>query len=143
MKKILLVFVLAISVFACTQSSKSEQTATAPVKVEKIAPTLSFKEIKKQPDDGLPHFDVFLQQGDKIIPIAQINECASIPTKNYQQYDIPQKALAACGGWYAGAGDYFYLTESDTHWIVMHGWQDEQQTDKGYHYSQKISVAKK
>lgn len=142
MKKNLLIFGLISIMFSCTQTNKSEQKTDGNTKVEKLAPKLAFKEVKKQPDDGFPHFDVFLQQGEKKVPVAQINDCAGISKANYPQYEIPVKALSACGGWYGGVGDYFYLTESATHWIVMHGWQDEQQTDKSFHYSQKISLAK-
>ncbi|MFN8354512.1 MAG: hypothetical protein U0Y10_08705 [Spirosomataceae bacterium] len=144
MKTAYCTLLLLATLVACNQPSKPKTDAPITQQNDvKIVPIFTFKEVKKQPDDGLPHVEVSLQLGEKTIRVADVNACETIQQENYAQYEIPSEALAACGGWYAGAGDYFYITENATHWLVMQGWQDEQQADKGYHYSQKISVAKK
>jgi hypothetical protein len=48
--------------------------------------------------------------------------------------------VAACGGWYAGAGDYYYALEMKGKIVVMKGWNAEEQTDEGYHYEQHMVV---
>lgn len=134
---------LLLVVVACNQSPKQQQEqAVAPPSASQVVPTFVIKEVKKQSDDEIPQVEVSLQLGEKTMSVAKVNACALLPKEEYAQYEIPSGALAACGGWYAGAGDYFYITENATHWLVMQGWQDEQQTDKGYHYSQKLSVVK-
>lgn len=81
-----------------------------------------------------PHSQVFLQLNNDRIKIADISACDIINGDSFAQYQIPAEALAACGGWWAGAGDYFYAIREGNHIKVMKGWQDESQTDQGYHY---------
>lgn len=57
-----------------------------------------------------------------------------IPYDDYEQYDIPKKAKTACGGWYAGTGDYFYSIEENGVIKIFYGWADEEQDEKGFHW---------
>lgn len=81
-----------------------------------------------------PHSQVFIQINNSRVKIADISACDIINGDAFAQYEIPSNALAACGGWWAGAGDYFYAIQEGNHIKVMKGWQDESQTDKGFHY---------
>lgn len=81
-----------------------------------------------------PHSQVFLQINEQRIKIADISACDIIGGDSFTQYEMPANALAACGGWWAGAGDYLYAVREGTHIKVMKGWQDEAQEDKGFHY---------
>jgi hypothetical protein len=58
----------------------------------------------------------------------------SFNVEQYEEMEIPSNALAACGGWWAGAGDYFYMINKGNVLEVFHGWQDEMQEDAGYHW---------
>jgi hypothetical protein len=58
-----------------------------------------------------------------------------IKNEQFEEMEIPSNAIAACGGWWAGAGDYFYLIKNDQSFDVYHGWQDEMQEDAGYHWT--------
>ena len=65
MKNNLLIFGLASIMFACTQTDKSEQKTDSNTKVEKLAPKLAFKEVKKQPDDGFSLISMYFYNREK------------------------------------------------------------------------------
>jgi len=88
---------------------------------------------------GTPHFDVFLLAEGKETKINSINGCAEITRADYPRYEIPQEAISACGGWWAGAGDYYYVIMEAGKPAVYEGWQEEGQPDNGYHWK-KITV---
>jgi hypothetical protein len=85
---------------------------------------------------NIPHFDVLLSADGTETKIKSINACADIAKSAYKTYEIPDTAIAACGGWYAGAGDYYYVVMQDGKAVVFEGWQDESQQEKGYHWKQ-------
>ncbi len=85
---------------------------------------------------NIPHFDVLLSAAGKETKIKTINGCGDIARTEYKTYQIPDTAIAACGGWYAGAGDYYYVVMQDGKAVVFEGWQDESQKEKGYHWKQ-------
>jgi len=83
-----------------------------------------------------PQADVLLVADGKETLIKSVNGCSEITKESYQQYGIPKDALAACGGWWAGAGDYFYVVLRNGKPVVFAGWQDEGQEDDGYHWEE-------
>jgi len=89
----------------------------------------------------IPHSQVFLVVNDQSTKIADITACEEITKEGYSNFDIPSNAIAACGGWYAGAGDYFYALEVKGSIVVMKGWQSEEQKEKGFHYEQAAKVS--
>lgn len=95
---------------------------------------------KDMGEDSLsnPRFDVLLSVDGKETKIKSIYACADIPKTEYKRYEIPDTAIAACGGWWAGAGDYYYVAMQDGKPVVFEGWQDESQTEKGYHWKQIV-----
>lgn len=54
----------------------------------------------------------------------------------YKDMTIPDNAVAACGGWFAGGGDYYYITSDNDGVEVFHGWLDEGTADNDttYHW---------
>jgi hypothetical protein len=60
---------------------------------------------------------------------------ARIERERYSEMGIPSDALDACGGWYAGGGDYFYVVKRKGRAVVYQGYQEETQTDTGYHWT--------
>ncbi len=105
------------------------------------AKTVSASEVKLICDDlgfdpatEVPYSIVSMVVDGKKTPIDTINSCSPIEKVGYTEKQIPATAIAACGGWYAGAGDYFYVVEQDGKPTVFHGWQSEEQEDEGFHW---------
>lgn len=88
----------------------------------------------KEDDYGSRLYAVLLTVDGKTTAIDTVYACETIPASSFSQYDIPKEAKSACGGWWAGAGDYFYATIEKNKVVVYQGWQDEQQEDEGYHW---------
>jgi hypothetical protein len=62
--------------------------------------------------------------------------CNPINRSSYDQFDIPQNAIDACGGWHEEAGEYFYLMEEGLDLVVYHAWLKEEQTTNAYPYKE-------
>lgn len=87
----------------------------------------------------IPHSNILLSVDGVETKIKTINSCAEISKDMYKQMDIPDDAIMARGGWYAGAGDYYYVVTRNGKVSVFEGWQDETQKENGYHWKE-ISV---
>lgn len=83
-----------------------------------------------------PQNDVILSVDGKDTVIARILSCEEITKEQYKDMQIPAEATTACGGWWAGGGDYFYAYIKDGKVKVFRGWQDEGQEDEGYHWEE-------
>lgn len=143
-----LLFVLTL-VASCTEStekrtSPSETTISAAPKkngdtqqtMEQAPPkkvTFRLKDLGES-EFGAPQTQVSLNVDGKQTIIDTALACSIIPANNFDQYDIPKNALSACGGWWAGAGDYYYVIVKDNKPVIYEGWQDEEQEDAGYHW---------
>ncbi|MCB0548939.1 MAG: hypothetical protein KDD19_15270 [Phaeodactylibacter sp.] len=86
-------------------------------------------------DDALPQSAVYAIVNQNKVKLATISSCDSIPPASYEDYEIPANALAAAGGWWGGAGDYFYAIREDTVIAFYQGWADESQEDESFHYT--------
>lgn len=96
--------------------------------------TLMIKNLPEN-DMGNPSSDISLKFNGKIMKLANIMGNASIYEKaEFEDKEIPKDALTACGAWWAGAGDYFYVIPTKKGVAVYQGWQDEGQEDAGYHW---------
>ena len=118
-----------------TEPSKEEtivQEEVIPVKSVK----LSSKFIGNA-EYEIPQYQVILTVDGKKQFLDTVAACTSIPASNYKEYSIPSEATSACGGWYAGGGDYFYSIITDGKAVVFQGWQDEGQEDDGYHWKER------
>ncbi|MCX6317641.1 MAG: hypothetical protein NTW29_10140 [Bacteroidetes bacterium] len=141
----IILFVAACFIISCGNNSDSKPTSaadttqpTAPVQdtITNQPPSFSCQVL---PEDsmGIPHSILYLQSGGKKITIDTIYSCGEIAPAEYAEKKIPADALMALGGWWAGSGDYFYLVVRNGKPVVYAGWQDEQQTDEGYHWEEK------
>ena len=74
--------------------------------------------------------------------VAKVMGDASLVEKSqFSDMDIPSNAITACGSWYAGAGDYFYLIPDKRNMLkVFQGWQDEGQETPGYHWKKAKEI---
>ncbi|OWY26209.1 hypothetical protein C7N43_37505 [Sphingobacteriales bacterium UPWRP_1] len=59
-----------------------------------------------------------------------------IEKERYAEMGIPADAIDACGGWFAGGGDYFYVVNRNGNAVVYRGYLEEEQTDEGYHWAE-------
>ena len=88
-------------------------------------------------DYGMREHLVILEVNGSPQTIDTIVACDPINKKSFAQYDIPATAKSACGGWWAGYGEYFYATIENNKAVVYYGWQDEGQEEPGYHWEVK------
>jgi len=98
---------------------------------------------KTYPEDanGMPHSDIFLTFGNKVAKVDKVTGNADLTDRsNFTENKIPQNALSACGSWWAGAGDYFYVVQEKNKLVIYKGWQAEEQTDRGFHWKRYKSV---
>ncbi len=122
------IFFGSIALFVACNAPSSPKTA-APSIVQ-----LTCDDLGSDPDTDTPHSAVSLLVDGKKTPIDTINGCSSIDKAEYTQKQIPADAVAACGGWWAGAGDYFYVVLREGKPVVFRGWQAEEQEDDGFHW---------
>jgi hypothetical protein len=92
-----------------------------------------------------PSSKIYLSISGKEIYIASIQVAAELIEKSdFPKYDIPKNALSACGGWWAGGGDYFYTVQSKSGLTVYQGWQEDgvpEQADFGFHWKKTKEIA--
>lgn len=160
MQKVILSIVTALSlaVAACDQTVKSERHLAYPLTKSDNLPVEKQEAVTKRtlPDWqgdhfllkdlgedelGTPHTLVSVVVAGKIKVIDTVMACSVLKKQEFAQHDIPETAIDACGGWWAGAGDYFYLIEKNNQLQVFSGWLDEGQEDETYHWK-KLKVFK-
>jgi hypothetical protein len=134
----------AIILISCNnETSQSKSNATGPQ--QKEAATLNkednavakaaFVIDNSMGSDVEPRSEISVNYNGKNTKIATTAGAAQmIDKKEYRDKEIPENAISACGGWWAGAGDYFYMIPSEKGVIIYQGWQDESQEDLGYHW---------
>jgi hypothetical protein len=125
--------VATLLIIAC--QPKADTPGTPEATVTSVDASLSCTSLGED-ENGIPKNLVVLYLNGKKHQIDTITACENIATTDYNRYGIPAEAATACGGWWAGAGDYFYATVEGNVCMVMQGWQDEQQEDEGFHYEQ-------
>jgi hypothetical protein len=90
---------------------------------------------------GIPYSKISVDYNDSRTFLMEIAGIAEIQNGNALDPDeIPKDALSTCGCWYAGGGDYFYLTPTGTGIAVYHGWLDEGVNDPGYHWEEMKKI---
>ena len=142
---LLLLTVVLFLVSCGGKNDKTKETTTAADSSKSVnnMPADSAKSTVKlvcinKGEDSLatPHFDVMLSVNGKEFKIKTINGCGDIPLSEYKTYEIPTAAVSACGGWWAGAGDYYYVIMKNGKPSLFEGWMDETQKEKGYHWKE-------
>ena len=114
---------------SCQEKSKSAQDSTTqPLEVAFVC------HVEMDEELGYPTGTVGVSVNGKEESLGDAQACADIAKEDYERYEMPKEAIAACGGWYAGAGDYFYASRDEKVVKVYQGWQSEEQEDTGFHY---------
>lgn len=119
-------FALGLLAFGCAPDKKPAQDLSVRLLCESMG----------ESNAGIPKSAVYTIVEEQKVKIANIAACDSIRPAAFSDYDIPDSALAAAGGWYAGAGDYLYAIREGEVIAYYQGWQDEMQEDEGFHYTQ-------
>jgi len=84
---------------------------------------------------SMPRTDVMLSVDGNMTKLQTISGEGQVYNKElYKSMGIPADALSACGAWWAGGGDYFYVVARDGKPVVYQGWQDEGQKKSGYNW---------
>lgn len=87
-----------------------------------------------------PLSDIMLYANGTSVKIASISgEATNYEKDTFKDKGIPADAVSACGAWYAGGGDYFYLVIKNGKPVVYRGYQEEGDNTPGYHW-QKITI---
>ena len=142
-------FLLLAGFFLFSCKNNSEKTPAEPTNADttSVAATTdsvrnaNFVIVKKGEDaQSVPHSDIMLSVNGKQSLLKTIaGEASQIPTTEYERYQIPANAVDACGAYYAGGGDYFYVIMNNGTPEVYAGWEeepqgDDQKPDTGYHW---------
>lgn len=93
-------------------------------------------------DADAPRHEVFLILGSSKIKVADILNCEILNKESFEQNQIPATAIAAVGGWWAGAGDYLYVIEEDGNYVVKQGATAEEMTNNDFGYKTIMSFDK-
>jgi hypothetical protein len=70
-------------------------------------------------DDSDPLSVVYLRLLEQQYLLDTVYTCSVIAPQMYISYDIPRHALSACGGWWAGRGQFFYTLQQADSIAVM------------------------
>ena len=83
---------------------------------------------------GYPQNEVFLYLAESKVKVADILACEEIDKADFASHQIPENAIIAVGGWWAGAGDYLYVVQEGDNFVVKKGEIFEEQEDNSYNY---------
>lgn len=143
MKNICIVLCFSLSIIACGKgissntSQKETDSTSQEQKTKPVPTTVVLKCVNKGMDEyENPLNEVILSINGKDSVIALTSACDEITKAQYKEMQIPAEATSACGGWWAGGGDYFYSIVVNGQVKVFHGWQEEGQEDNGYHWEE-------
>lgn len=93
--------------------------------------------------EDTPAHSVHLMMDGKKIKLANILACETFAKEDYKNYEMPKNTMDACGGWWAGAGEYFYLNKiSDEIYSVNYGQMYEEKETKLYDYTELVRIKK-
>ena len=135
MNRSTLLYFLLLTIFvSCKQAKQNEDTEHQDIKfdVQLVCEQIS-------PDETTPMAALYAVINEGKTKIANISACESIEPKNYTNYQIPSEALAAAGGWWAGAGDYFYAIQKKDRIVILKTSVDEMHETLSYDYKEVAS----
>lgn len=141
MLKHFLVSTICIFLAACNSapapaaSAADTSTTTTPSAAATAIPNLSWEIENKRNADDEPTSAVWLKLDNRKYQVVKpfMADIQVIEKENYQQYEIPTQAIIACGGWWAGAGDYYYVVAKGDQFDVMYATIDESEASR-YQY---------
>lgn len=122
MNKIFLFFLTCMVVLSSCQSDNSSNNndTTAVLDVQLKCELISA-------DEDVPKAAIYALVRENKVKIGEVitDDCKVIEADDYANFKIPADALTAAGGWWAGAGDYYYILEAENEYVVMKGRLEE------------------
>lgn len=120
MKKVAFLL-LATLLLSCQADKNSNEDDVSALTVELVCEDMGS-------DDFQPHFGVYAVVNESKTKIKEIaTMCEPIAAEEYADLEIPSEAVAAVGGWWAGAGDYFYARKESEKVTFYYAAVDEMQ----------------
>ena len=81
----------------------------------------------REDGDGIPHTKVSLAVGDRRVFLEEVAaNFGVLERRDYKSHGVPAAALTACSGWWAGAGEDFYVVRRRGSLVVYSRTLDEQ-----------------
>lgn len=130
MTRLVTLFSLIMVLNACQLDTKEANKNGTSTQIQEI----SFESEVVSSDEALPQSALYIVVNESKVKIANIPVCEKIEKSDYERYDIPTNAIIAAGGYWAGAGDYFYALKKGSIVTVMAGMIEEMQLEEGYNY---------
>jgi hypothetical protein len=134
-------FLLMVVILFYSCKNQTQQSSAVQKPIEIIEPTVQLlSEAKTVSEDSYPETTISIQIDSVRINIADMINGEFIPKEKYAQYYIPDSALSAAGGWWAGFGDYFFVAKEGYTYAVYQGVMDEEQEPDDYNYKKVLTV---
>lgn len=123
-------------------AAHAQKAASRPATAQATLPVRWVFDIKRDKNEN-PSGSVYLQVGGKRHHILAASSAFEVvPRDRYKDYKIPAYAIAACAGWWAGAGDDLYVVrrgrQLDVYWRSL----DEQANTPPYKRIKSIRLAR-
>lgn len=130
MKQIAILLSLATiaGLYACQSDSKEVTEGLKLVQIDDNKVVLECRDIS-QANDETPHHEVYIIVGDNRVKVADTEACGTVDSSSYAQLGIPEKALAAVGGWWKGQGDFVFAQRDNDRIVVKKATLDEANLD--------------
>ena len=139
-------FLLAFALGCKSDTTQNEGNTTTTETATAIDPaTILFicqSSAEPNTDADAPRHEVFLQMGSSKVKVADILNCEILGKDAYEQNQIPATAIAAVGGWWAGAGDYLYVIEEGGNYVVKKGFTGEEMESNDFGYKTVMTFDK-
>lgn len=152
MKNLLFLLLIGLMAIACqpNDSQKSDQTTETNGEVYDsssmfhVAEVPSFIIDNYTDDNDVPRSTISIDMYGQRIEVTEALEVQRIEAKDYYQYEIPAGAVDACGGWWAGSGEYYYIIEREDgkYFMIMKAEVSEEE-EAVYKYTSIMNFARK
>jgi hypothetical protein len=124
MKFVLSLVALCFGCLSCDRKQETQNVATTSSIITTDLSTwvkadLECEELRNA-DENDPQAVVYLSQLAVRQVIDTVYTCSVIAPQMYRTYDIPRDALSACGGWWAGRGNFYYALQEGDSIAIMH-----------------------
>jgi hypothetical protein len=124
MKRFLLFFLSAMLFFKCASDATNQEKS---IEKSTVAVKLICEPVAGAYQDVNPQNDVYFLHGENKVKVGTISTCQNLDASEWSQAGIPDSAFVACGGWWAGGGDYFFVIQDAGELRVMQISVDEMQ----------------
>ncbi|PVY42939.1 hypothetical protein [Pontibacter virosus] len=146
MKLRLLFALYLITLVACNQKEEEqyerlEQEGAVDDVSSWVKADLQCEEIQNADEDN-PLAVVYLSQVEMQYVLDTVYTCSVISPQMFTSFGVPRHALSACGGWWAGQGNFYYTLHEGDSISVMHARPVQRDTvDFQYTLLRRVPVA--